>query len=388
MRILMLNNEFPPLGGGMGTVNLALFKQFAPNPDLEIDLITSAINGAQEFEQFSDKIRIFKVPVWNQNIHHSSNRELTLFAALALFKAHKLHKDNGYDFCFSWSSVPAGAVALALFNIVDLPYMVRVSGPDIPGFEPRYRHLYLLLTPLLRSIWRNAAPLIAKCQEEVAMIQAVDPNVKVKIIPNGVDLSGFYPGPPIPDQGPLRILCSARLIERKGQHHLILAVKKLAEEGVYVNVDLLGTGDSLAEFQKLAQKYCVDDRVHFLGYIPREEIPKYYTQAHVFVLPSQNEGMSLAALEAMAAGMPLVVTRTGGVKSLVEEGVNGFTLDWADVNTLARHINRLSEGRSLARHMGKASRERAEKFKWDAVARKYLELFVDTQLQHEDRLFY
>jgi len=62
--------------------------------------------------------------------------------------------------------------------------------------------------------------------------------------------------------------------------------------------------------------------------VPREEIPRHYAAAHVFSLPSFNEGMSLAALEAMGAGLPLVLTHTGGTDELVEEGVNGFTHDW------------------------------------------------------------
>ena len=71
MRLLMLNNEFPPLGGGTGTVNLALLQRWARVPALEIDLVTSALGTQFEQEQFAERIRIFKVPVNNRNIHHS-----------------------------------------------------------------------------------------------------------------------------------------------------------------------------------------------------------------------------------------------------------------------------------------------------------------------------
>src|SRR4051812_32281691 len=84
MRILMLDNEFPPLGGGMGTVNEALLHQFADRADIEIDLITAALGGRAEEAQFAERIRIIKAPVWNRNIHHSTNRELLTYAAQAL----------------------------------------------------------------------------------------------------------------------------------------------------------------------------------------------------------------------------------------------------------------------------------------------------------------
>ena len=114
MRVLMLNNEFPPLGGGMGTVNRAMLQWFAQVPGLEIDLITSALGKGAEEERFAERIRIFKVPVRNQNIHHSSSRELLTYAARTLPLALQLHRARRYALCLAWSTVPAGAVALAL----------------------------------------------------------------------------------------------------------------------------------------------------------------------------------------------------------------------------------------------------------------------------------
>jgi len=371
----MLDNELPPLGGGMGTANLALLRDFSSRSELEIDVITSALAGHREFEQFSEHIRIFKVPVWNKNIHHSSNRELILYALQAFWLGFKLQRQRHYDFCFAWSAVPAGGSALLLHRLQKLPYMVWVSGPDIPGFEQRYTNLYKMLLPVLRAVWRHASPVIAKCQQEADMIHAVVKDLPVEIIPNGVDLSGFQPGPPIPDDGPLQVFCAARLIERKGQHHLIRAVKQLSDQGVEVIASLAGTGDSLEAYQNLAQELGIPERIRFLGYVPREEIPRHYAAAHVFSLPSFNEGMALAALEALGAGLPLVLTRTGGTDELVEEGANGFTHDWGDVDGLAGHLRRLALDRPLARRMSLVSRQRAAQFSWEGIAERYLGLF-------------
>jgi len=109
--------------------------------------------------------------------------------------------------------------------------------------------------------------------------------------------------------------------------------------------------------------------------VPREQIAARYAGAHVFALPSYNEGMSVATLEAMAAGLPVVVTRTGGAAELVAEGVNGWSFAWGDVDALTGHLRRLAADRDLARRMGAASRARAAAFSWDAAARRYLELF-------------
>jgi glycosyltransferase involved in cell wall biosynthesis len=371
----MLNNEFPPLGGGTGSVNEQLLRRFARVPWLEIDLVTSALGRQYQEEPFAERAHIHKVPVSNRNIHHSSNRELLAYAARALACSRELHRSRRYDFCFAWSAVPAGGVALALRRLTGLRYLVRVCGPDIPGFERRYSALYPLLTPLIRSIWRGAQTVVAKCAGEADMIRAVDRSVPISLVPNGVDVDVFRPGEGLPSEGPLRVLCVGRLIERKGQHYLIQAVKRLADDDVDLMLELVGTGDALQSNRRLATALGIVERVQFVGYIPREQMPARYAAAHVFVLPSYNEGMSVATLEAMAAGLPVVVTRTGGTVELVEEGLNGLTFDWADVDALTIHLRRLATDRALARRMGGHSRQRAMQFSWDAAATAYLEMF-------------
>ncbi len=371
----MLNNEFPPLGGGTGTVNRALLQQWAQSDELEIDLVTSALGTQAEQERFAEKVRILKVPVNNRNLHHSSNRELSTYAARALSACWRLLRQQPYDFCFAWSALPAGAVALALHRLKRLPYLVRVCGPDIPGFELRYGPLYPILTPLIRATWLGSEMVLAKCAREAEMIYKVEPRANVALVSNGVDLAAFQAAPPVPEEGPLRLLCVARQIERKGQHHLLRAVRRLVDQGLDVTLELVGTGDAEPANRALAQQLGISGRVHFAGYVPREQISARYAAAHVFVLASYNEGMSVATLEAMAAGLATVVTRTGGTAELVQEGITGLTFDWADVDTLTAHLALLAKDRVCTSRMGAAARARAQNFSWHSAADAYLQIF-------------
>lgn len=113
--------------------------------------------------------------------------------------------------------------------------------------------------------------------------------------------------------------------------------------------------------------------MRFAGYVPRESIALHFAAAHVFALPSYNEGMAIAALEAMGAG-PVILAhrrhrRAGGGRRERPD------VSWADVPALAGHIRRLAADRALARQMGAASRTRALEFDWNAIADRYLELF-------------
>ncbi|MCF6366607.1 MAG: glycosyltransferase family 4 protein [Bacteroidales bacterium] len=373
MKILMFNNEFPPLGGGTGTVNLELFNIFRNTPDLHIDLISSSGNKNKELQQFSENIRIFKLPVKKKEIHHASNFELIRYALKASFAGFKLHKKEKYDLVFVWTTVPAGLPAFFLKIFKKIPFIVRVGGPDIPGFEERYSFIYKIISPFIKSVWRKSEIIIAKCKTEKDMIKAINPKLKIKIIYNGVDTEKFIPAEKQPTDT-LRIICPARLIKRKGQYTLIEAISNLKKEGIKIKVELIGEGDEKEAYIKFAKEKGVSDQIVFSGYIPRKNMPNKYQNANVFVLPSYNEGMSNALLEAMACGLPVVVTNVGGTKELVDES-NGFIFNPGDVIALTKILKQLSGNIKQIDKLGQNSRLKAEQFNWENIANKYPELF-------------
>ncbi|MGQ9661377.1 MAG: glycosyltransferase [Kiritimatiellia bacterium] len=376
MRILTLNNEFPPLGGGTATVNLMLFKQFAKIADLSLDLITASGRRESAREQFDQRITLYKVPVPVGNVHHARNSELVHYAWRAWITARRLLSQQHYDLCLAWSTLPAGAVALALEEFQRLPFVVRIGGSDLPGHERRYRLITFLLKPLILRVWSRTRAIVVKCREENDKIRHFNRTTPVVVIPNGVDLELFRPGNPPNEATPLRAIIVARLIEHKGHATLFRALKLLTAEGVPLHLDVVGTGDAEPAYRAMVAKLGLQDRVRFLGYLTREQVAQSYRQADVFVLPSEGEGMSVSTLEAMASGLPVVVTRTGGTRELVKEGVTGFTFEVGAIGTLARHLKRLASDRSLLRSMGAAARKHAENFTWERLAEEYWRLFT------------
>ena len=371
--LLMLNNEFPPLGGGTGTVNEQIILQLAQFPDLKIDLVTSALGKSYEELRYLPNVHIYKVPVNNRNIHHSSNRELLAYTFRALLKCIQLNYENPYDFCLAFSTVPAGGVALALRYLIRLPYYVRVCGPDIPGFEQRYALMTRILKVVIQMIWKNSETVIAKCQHEVQMIRKIDPGMSTLIIPNAVDVHRFSPDKKIEQKSEVRILCVARLIQRKGQRYLIQAFHQLINQGLTnIRLVLVGNGDDETELRSLVNVLGISDQVNFIGYVPREEIPSIYAQADIFALPSYNEGMSVATLEAIAAGLPLVVTRDSGLDDLVKQ--NGYSVSWANVDELAEALGKLVRSPQLRREMGQKSRQQSLSYSWVEIGSNYYQL--------------
>jgi phosphatidyl-myo-inositol dimannoside synthase len=383
MQILMLDNEFPPLGGGTGVVNYHLLKYLAVYPDLWVDMVTSSRSRANfETEKFAERITIYKVPVNNLNIHHASNRELLTYAWRAWQWSRRLLRQQRYDLSFAFAGVPAGAISYMLKITAGLPYLVSLQGPDVPGFEDRYNYLYPFLKPLLRRIWKEAAAVTAISAEHRRLAHQTMSELDIPIIHNGVDTTVFERASKPRLVSEVNILCAGRLIERKGQHHLLRAFANLRINCEYpVRLTLVGAGDAEDSLRRLARDLEVGNVVNFTGSVPSDHMPEVYSQADIFVLPSQNEGMSIALLEAMASGLPVIVTDTGGTAELVQQAVNGFVVAWGDVGALTNALATLVRDDQVRQRMGKESRQIATRFSWSAVAQKYLELCAQISQQ-------
>ena len=375
MRVLMLNNEFPPLGGGTGVVNYHLLKELAHDPEIVVDLVTSSRTRATyEQEQFAARINIYKVPVDNQNIHHSSNSELLRYTWRGLAYCRRLMRANRYDLSFAFAGVPAGAMSYVLHLTSGLPYIVSLQGPDVPGFEARYNYLYPILKPLLRRVWRKAHTVLAISREHRDLALRTLPNLTIPIIYNGVETDLFTPG--VEASSTLRLLCVGRLIERKGQQHLLRAFAQLRAypNAPALSLTLVGTGDNEAALRRLADELQIANAVTFTGFVSREAMPAVYRQADIFVLPSQSEGMSIALLEALSAGLPVVVTATGGTEELVTPGENGLVVAWADVVGLTTALQHLIAAPQLRKAMGAKSRACACSLAWSAITQQFVEV--------------
>ncbi len=380
MKILMLNNEYPPLGGGTGTVNKEIITFLKKDADIQVDLIVGSNAKNTSIEQISKTIRIIKIGLNNKNIHHASNGELIKYTIKAFFKAQNLFKHNKYDFIFAWSTIPAGFVGYLLKTFYGTPLIVRVGGPDIPGYEDRYKLIYKLITPIIKIIWKKSHTIIAKCQDEKEMILAINKNLPLHIIHNGININKFAPKTRSID-AKLKVICSARLIKRKGQDILIRAIAYLKKtKNIEIICDLVGDGDEKDNYMKLAKSLNIDNLINFRSYVSRGKIADIYNSANVFVLPSHNEGMSNAVLEAMSCALPIVVTNVGGTEELLANGENGFMFEKGNYKELASILETLHSNRQLCINMGNKSREIAKMFEWSTIGNQYVALFKNILL--------
>ena len=137
---------------------------------------------------------------------------------------------------------------------------------------------------------------------------------------------------------------------------ILVAFKRLRDEGVDAVLCLVGDGPDRPQLERRAHELGVIRDTLFLGY--QEDVAPFYAAFDALVLPSSNEGTPVSAIEALAAGRPVVATRVGGVPDVVQEGRDGFLVEPGDTDGLADRLAELARDPALRERMGGAGRER------------------------------
>ena len=147
-----------------------------------------------------------------------------------------------------------------------------------------------------------------------------------------------------------------RMTAVKRTDDVLVAFRRLRDDGVDAVLCMVGDGPDRPELERRAHELGVIRDTLFLGY--QEDVAPFYAAFDALVLPSSNEGTPVSAIEALAAGRPVVATRVGGVPDVVQEGQDGFLVDPGATDDLADRLARLARDPALRERMGGAGRER------------------------------
>jgi glycosyltransferase involved in cell wall biosynthesis len=199
---------------------------------------------------------------------------------------------------------------------------------------------------------------------------------RVAVLPNGVVVPGGPPRPRSEDRGTVRVLFVGRLAPNKGVPDLLAAVEELDRRGVAeaFRVDIVGGGPLLDRLRFANRR----SNVQFRGKVGDSDLEELYASADVLVLPTLFEGMPTVVLEAMARGLPVLVTDVGASKELVDS-TNGEIIPKRDPGSLADALERMRDlGPSGRKVLGDAGLRRVRtRFEWDHVADGHARLFEE-----------
>ncbi len=372
MRILLLNPEYPPVGGGAGNASRHLAAAFA-RAGHDVTVLTAHYGDLPRHEE-NDGVKVKRISALRRRPDRSGAVEQAAFLLSGLWHTARQMRRERPDVVLAFFGAPSGIIAWLLRPFWRVPYVVALRGGDVPGFRPYDFALYhRIIGPVLHRVWRRAAAVVANSEGLRALARRFDARVPIRVIPNGVDASRFSP----PSQrawAPPHLLFVGRVVYQKGLDVLLQALVMVPDPPLW-HLTIAGDGPHRLALEALVSRLGLQKYVTFAGWQPPERIPDFYRRANLFVFPSRDEGMPNAVLEAMASGLPVIATCIAGNEELITPEV-GVLTPKDDPRSLAEALDVLLRDAALRQRMGEAARQRAlEHFTWEATARQYLTLF-------------
>ncbi|SEF37763.1 Glycosyltransferase involved in cell wall bisynthesis [Amycolatopsis pretoriensis] len=203
----------------------------------------------------------------------------------------------------------------------------------------------------LKRVYRDARIVTTPTPRAAEVLAGIGLDRPVQVVSCGIDLT-HYAAPPRPADRPMSVLFVGRLDAEKNIDQLLRALAPLP----HVRADLVGDGTRRHELQELTADLGIGDRVTFHGFVPDADLVHRYAAADVFCMPGTAELQSLATMEAMAAGLPVVAADALALPHLVHHGENGYLFAPGSITTISRWIADLAADPAVRARMGEASR--------------------------------
>jgi glycogen(starch) synthase len=379
IRVLMLSVEYPPVfDGGLGIAVAALGQALARR-GLEVHVVTRGPADAVEHDGAVIVHRVAEpdraaiggegYPAFLRWVDDLGQRLAAVGAAVARERAvdvvhgHEWHAGAAAEHVAEHAGRPLVATIHATARA---KAVARGTGPR-PQVEAVERAL------------ADAAQVVTVASRwlagEVAAL-GVAPE-RTAVVPLGVELG------PVPAAdggsraaGERTILAVGRLVAEKGFQDAIAALPALVRRHPDAALALAGSGWFEPALREAAARAGVEDRVRFLGHVDHDALGAHYRAADLVVVPSRYEPFGLVALEAMAAGRPLVAADVGGLAEILPAGEPALRFPPGDAAALAARAGALLGDPDLRRRVADLGRRRAQRFHWDGVAARFADLYA------------
>lgn len=367
MNILVLNYEFPPVGGGGGAVSRDLAIMLKKRGH-KVSVITMQYGNLPEREDVEGVI-VYRVKCLRKEAGVCYPHEQFTYIISAVHFFRKYLRKEKFDICHAHFIIPTGVVAAYLKKHFQIPYIITAHGSDVEGYnQKRFRFMHKILRPAWKYIVHQAETVVApsKFLEELMLRSDDRRSSQYTIIPNGVDLS-YYKGIAAKHSKNKSMITMCRLQEPKGVQDIIYAFSKTRQPGWTLKV--LGDGPYRSELENLVEQLDLSDQVIFYGWVENKscQYEQLLGESYLYLSGSRFENCPMSVLEAAAAGCRLLITDIPAHRLLIEEDV---FFPCKDIESLARKMEEemkwYQEQQKTAYNM--------ERYDWEGVCTKYEEV--------------
>jgi len=376
--IMLIARSFPPVVGGIENYIYNIYSKLSS----DVVIVAPFEQGYSVFDKEQD-LKIFRTPRFLNFMNKEKMAIFPLFlSAVRVLLRHRI----GQIHC---DQVQSGIIAYLFKKLFGKPYLVYAYGMEITGGG-----FHWLKSIVLRNA--NKVITISNFTKRSLINRMKVSDSNIAIVHPGVDTIKFNPNLDYSHiinkyalKGKKVILTVGRLASKelyKGHDMVIEALPKISSQIPDIVYLIVGSGGDLERLEGLVQKLGLEEKVIFVGYIPDEELPLYYSACDLFIMPSRDkiekdgrgkkvEGFGIVFLEANACGKPVIGGRSGGIEDAVIDGMTGLLIDPNNVDEIAKAIIRLLTDDALAQRLGKQGRNRVvNELSWEKIAAKVEEV--------------
>ena len=375
MRILLINYEYPPVGGGGGEVSRFHAEGFASRGH-DVKVLTVKWDNLPSRETVRPGLEIHRIRAFRKSANRCTPPRMAAFTILGTIAAARICRRWRPDIIHCHFAVPVAPVGYFLNILFDVPFFVTLHGGDVPGHQPKDTAAYFrIIAPPVKHILKKAALCIAVSEhlgERAIKGYGLE---NVQVIHNGVNLEMFYPRKSERNWRETRFVFAGRFSRVKRLQVLVEAVKILSEEHPEkFSVTLIGGGPEENNLRKAISENKLGTYIEFAGWKSRAVLADILRRSDVFVLPSEMEGMPMSCLQAMSTGLPIAGTRIRGILEVVKEEQTALLAEPGDAKSLAGIMSRFISTPALIEKLGARGREIVlTHYRWESVITKYLE---------------
>ena len=371
MNILVLNYEYPPLGGGAAPV----CRDLAIGMVKEGHQVTVVTMGFPSLppNEVCEGVTIYRLKCLRMKAHSCKPWEQATYILAAKNFLKKHLQENSYDVCHTHFVIPTGPIARWLKKCKGIPYVITAHGSDVEGYNEKIsmKVMHRLLRPAWRKIVEEACAVAAPSEYLLSLMNREMHSEKYVLIPNGLDLEKYRA---VGTKKEKRILLMGRMQESKNFQTVLKAVAVIPDE-IWNNwhVDILGDGPYRKTLEDLSETLDIQTRVAFHGWIENGswEQLDILKRSAIYISASHFENCPMAVLEAVACGcMPLLSDIQGHRQLFSEEDSDQYFFHADDANELAGKIESLLTGVS---HVEETEID-LRRFETDRITKRYIKL--------------
>ena len=384
-RILIFSlSYFPRLVGG-AEVAVKEITDRIPTEEVEFDMITIG-DGSSPKEETLGRVRVHRI------FKKAGAAQKFLYPFAAYWKARRMTDKTRCDLV--WAIMGSyGGFAAFLLKRHNPALRVLLTIQEGDNFARR------------EGVWKIPFGWIFRSPNRIQAIsnylsdwsRDMGATCPVDVIPNGADIALF--GPAVPEavrsdiakklckkEGDVFLVTTSRLVEKNGVADVISALPFLPNNVKFI---ILGSGPLEAELKQLSLRLGLNytdeppinggNRVHFLGYVPHSDMPRYLAASDIFIRPSLTEGQGASFIEAMAAGLPVIATAVGGIPDFLTDGQTGLVCEVQNPKSIAQKVEKYMKDKESREYIVKKARTLArEKYDWNNIARDMVAEFERT----------